>query len=648
MTYLELHEKMQREGMISGNWKNLLALVESEIFSSPDADRFLKLFTLYFALIADGNVYMSLDRTKLAEKIQKKIDALKVKYQEDAEDEGGENSKLAVHTAELESIFAELSACFSLLPAIASLPVEGEQKLFVVAENRLFTRKHYNAIVKIRKALHERNLFHPNPPISTTFEYKSILDPSRGFKLGEGQKIILEKGVYNNLLITGGPGTGKTTSVFFLLWALLEENLNREIYVAAPSGKAASRMIESIISCEKFVDAALQKSDIFQKIDGLEEHTIHRLLGYDRNNGGFIYNERKPFPVNSIFIIDEASMIDVNLFASLLEAIPEGARVFILGDRNQLPSVGCGAVFGDLLDCVNSENQVRLTESKRFPNGSEIFNLSEAVNHGRSLPVSAADWKDPAGFQVEPEATSDKTPVFYYNDEQVSSKTVDEIAEKWFAYYAPLRKKCVDLHEGDQARFDEILEISEKARILCANNEGARGVNRINKFLLKKHYAAGSGSDAFHAGELLMVTKNIDKLGIYNGDTGVAVKFEGDETLYVMFKKKSDEGSYTAESPKGIHQNAVFRLGKYKFYPLSKISREEITSAFAITIHKSQGSDYQNILVILPKLKGHPLLTRQIVYTAITRTKGNTYILSNQENMEAAEEAEIVRDTGIK
>ena len=140
-----------------------------------------------------------------------------------------------------------------------------------------------------------------------------------------------------------------------------------------------------------------------------------------------------------------------------------------------------------------------------------------------------------------------------------------------------------------------------------------------------------------------MITKNNKPLDLYNGDSGVAVSFKNDDTIYIMFKKSSKK----LKLEDGKKENRIFKIGNYMFYPLSLISSDEITPAFAISIHKSQGSDYNNIMVILPKRNDHPLLNRQIVYTAITRTKGDTYIISNQKNIEAAQEHVILRDTGI-
>ena len=134
-------------------------------------------------------------------------------------------------------------------------------------------------------------------------------------------------------------------------------------------------MKDSILEGKEKVSDQSNLKGLTDKIASLEEYTIHRLLGYDYDSNGFLYNKDHQFDKDSIFIVDEASMIDISLFASLLEAIPVGARVFILGDRNQLPSVECGAVFGELLEKYPG-NVVTLKESRRFEHGSTVYNFA--------------------------------------------------------------------------------------------------------------------------------------------------------------------------------------------------------------------------------------------------------------------------------
>ena len=631
--YLNLYEDMQACGLISGKWKNLLKLIAAEIGGEKDAE--LALLELYFSLVDDGNLYLPLDRETAEQKLNNKIEnALRSFSEDDAE-------KTAEARATLDAVAENVREAMDALPALERLPVVGETKLFLAQNGKLYTRKFFHAKCSIAASI--ARLFRDNPAQPCGMDIKTAISP--GFQLSERQEEIVNKGCYNNLLVTGGPGTGKTTSVFFLLLALLRTHPNDAVYLAAPSGKAAARMKESILSSIPNVTEAFRQAGgerILAKIKALEEYTIHRLLNIDPATNGFRRNLNDQFPENSIFVIDEASMIDVCLFASLLEALPDGARLFIMGDKNQLPSVECGSVFRELLEHTGAANKVELNQSKRFGEETDIFALAEAINRGEPLPVRQEDWRDAQDFRVPEDAPAGKTPIYYYNDDaKPQTEMVDRFADGWYAaYYRGLKALATDLSPDEPARLDEIYGTAEKARILCANNEGTRGTRRINQKIRKEHF--GKKTSGYYPGELLMITKNNKSLDLYNGDCGVAVTFSGDETLYVMFKK-SAELNYD----EGKQENRIFRLGEYLFYPLRVINAEDITSAFAITIHKSQGSDYRNILVILPRTYGHPMLNRQIVYTAVTRTKGNTVILSNQANLECARDHVLTRDTGI-
>ena len=151
-----------------------------------------------------------------------------------------------------------------------------------------------------------------------------------------------------------------------------------------------------------------------------------------------------------------------------------------------------------------------------------------------------------------------------------------------------------------------------------------------------------TATGGYYAGEILMIIKNNRSLDLYNGDSGILVSFENDKSLYFMIKKKTK-----LLSKDGKRDDEIFKLGDFVFYPIRMISVAEVNLAYAITIHKSQGSDFNNVLITLPTAIGHPLQNRQILYTAITRTKGFTYILSNKESLEYSSKNVLLRDTNI-
>jgi len=405
-------------------------------------------------------------------------------------------------------------------------------------------------------------------------------------------------------------------------------------------------ILSSITQINNFPNTA-----ILDKINNLNEYTIHRLLGYSPQENSFTYNAKNQFKDNSIFVIDEASMIDVSMFALLLEAIPDSARVFILGDKDQLPSVECGAVFGALLDdSFLMNNIVFLDESKRFSETSDIYKLARAINTGSDLSYIETSWVESSKFEVfENSNEVAQTPIYFYADsEKKETEIIENIANKWYkAFYESknFQDSCkgiiIDEEQKHLESLNNLWNVGENARILCASNKSARGVNSFNKIILKKFYSHKQKISGFYPGELLIVTQNNKQLDLYNGDCGITVTFDGDDTLYLMLKKSSN---LKIDNKKV--DNKIFMLGKeFLFYPIRLISTETISPAFAISIHKSQGSDYENILVVLPKMKGHPLLNRQIVYTAITRTRKNTYILSSQANLQHASNTIIKRDT---
>ena len=648
MTYIELFEKMRSHDMVSDYWKHVLALLDEHIEDQPGKDEDLKLFLLYFSLQHDGNVYMSLDRNELEKKVDGMIEGLTVQYEEEGEET---NQKTSFKVTELQTIGAELKNALLHLDDLSKLASvvsadPSEQKLFVIREKRLFLRKFDKAV---QTSLSSADRLFRNHASTGTVPSFDISKYGTKFPLSPEQNEIIQKGITNNLLVTGGPGTGKTYSVFYLLLALLEQHPEYNIYLAAPSGKAAARMKESIQGCAAGVNHP--ENGNVKKILSLEEFTIHRLLGTSPGNRGFIYTAKNQFPENSVFVIDESSMIDVQIFASLLEAIPDNARVFFLGDKDQLPSVECGAVFAELLQHVGSENKVTLVTSHRFKNTSEIYRLAQAVNGAeQELPVKYTDWKDCTVFDVQKKQSDQETPIYYYDDRSLTGKCSDNIAEKWAkAFYTQLPNKCCGLPDSAKEAvikaLGEITSIEANARILCANNTGVRGVHHMNDAILTHLFSGKKMISGFYPGELVMITSNNHSLNLYNGDCGAAVTFRNaPEILYLMFQKDTTLQLTDGGDPA---ENKIFKIGKYVFYPAHLVNREEVVPAFAITIHKSQGSDYGNILVLLPKKKGHPLLNRQIVYTAITRTTESTYIISNQENLEYARNKKITRDTGL-
>lgn len=644
MEYLKYFDALFVNRLITPIWKEILFILNDELDESDDKDDFLILFTMLFSLNDDGNICMSLNKETLLNKWNNKLTGTKILLEDiDALDE--DNFKYAKEKSE-EVIKNSLDK----INEKNLISVVGKNKFFEIEDNWIYIRKDSAARHILLDSIDR--LFKPAFN-NLNFDYKKAVNSS--FNLTSGQENVIKNGLNKNLVITGGPGTGKTTSILFLLLGLLVSNNYDEIYLLAPSGKAASRMKDSIKSGldvlnETFIN---NHKNIVDRIANLRRFTIHSILSIDKETNGFKHNDKHKLASNSIYIIDEASMIDVCLFASLLSAIPNESRVFIMGDKNQLPSVDAGAVFGELIikkTLVDNGCICELGEAVRFKAGTPIYLLANAINNENEI-LPQLDWKNEI-LRIQTNDKGINNPVYYYFnpivDSNISEKEIIKGAVINFGneFYKNLQELCTNI---DPNKPDELKILFsntvKRAEILCAENEGIRGVNTINaiiksKFIDKSRFTS---IDGFYPGELMIVNKNNKLLDLANGDSGILVTFKDDKTLYFMIEKDSE----LVKTERKI-DGKIFKLGGYMFYPFRLITRTEINNSYAITIHKSQGSDYKNILVILPTKKGHPLLNRQIVYTAITRTKGDTYILSNQDRLLDAKKTIIKRDTNIK
>lgn len=647
MEYLKYFDALIENRLITPIWRNIIILIEKELKDSNDKDDYLIIFIILFALIDDGNLCISLDENRLLEKWNNKLNGTYILL--------SENNSLNIDLFNYvkDKSYNVIHNSLGKINNVTLNEVVGSDKFFEIDDNWLYIKKNNTARKMIIESLDR--LF-SSSFINSKFDYKSVVSKKlpKPFLLTNGQENVVLNGLNKNLVITGGPGTGKTTSILFLLIGLMINNTYDEIYLLAPSGKAASRMKDSIkgglsVLSDDFVN---NNKAIADRIANLNRYTIHSFLGIDQNTNAFKHNSKNKFKENSIFIIDEASMIDACLFASLLSSIPDKSRVFIMGDKNQLPSVDAGAVFGDLIikkSLKENGNISELGEAVRFKIGSPIYKLANEVNNENEV-LSELPWKNEF-LTIQKNENNISNPVYYYlnplSDKNISQKEIVLTAVKNFAieYYKDLQDLCTNFEYKDKSELKNLFtDCVKRAEILTAENNGVRGVNEINHFIKNNFLDKSkvSSVDGYYPGELIIVNKNNKSLDLANGDSGVLMTFKDDPTLYFMIEKDSE-----IIKAEGKNDGKIFKLGGYLFYPFRLISKNEISNAYAITIHKSQGSDYKNILVILPDKKGHPLLNRQIVYTAITRTKGDTYILSNQDRILDAKNTLIVRDTNI-
>ncbi len=384
-------------------------------------------------------------------------------------------------------------------------------------------------------------------------DYIPIIEEKCHMKFGKEQRQAFEMFRYRGIkILTGGPGTGKTTTVKGLIMCYQFMHPEHKIKLAAPTGRAAQRLAEST---------------------GLPATTVHKLLNYVPYGENPSCKDAND-PIDADFIvIDESSMLDIELFDMLLEAIKNNTTLLLVGDIHQLESVGPGAVLRDLLQAntVNIKNTF-LTEVFRQKGGSPIIDNSVKINNGETELEQCED------FVIKKERNQDDC----FN-------TVKSI-------YTNLYNKN-DLYE---------------TQILCPTYKGEAGIDKINVALRDMLNPNGKtltyGFQKFRVGDKVIMTKNNMECGYYNGDIGI-IKSIVEDTINIM-----------------IRDNEII---------LSRENFDDISLAYAITVHRSQGSEFQNVIVVLPN-EPKSMLVRNLFYTAVTRAKKRVFIISENDAMETS------------
>lgn len=432
----------------------------------------------------------------------------------------------------------------------------------------------------------------------------------------------------NFFIITGGPGTGKTTSVGKKLQKIFEDNPDVKVAMAAPTGKAAARMEESIRDFVRDNKNVIPK-DIQEKLKALHAQTIHRLLGYIPNSVFFRHNKDNPLPFDML-LVDEASMIDVAMMAKLMDATENRTELFLIGDKDQLASVEAGSVFGDMCRAVLEENKhVKGTEIvERIDGINELVAVEKTGNTGVTVEVRLKNFrakKSPlliefgkkiiAGEKDFGESISDKKQVVINTG----------YSETLFKEYAALYLEYIKEPDVKKA-----LEKLDEIRFLCVTREHKYSVahtnKRIREFLEKEidNPVLFKPKSGFYHNQPIIITQNDYELGINNGDVGIIRKDDKDGSIYANFP--SAEGK--------VHKVNATYLNQYD-------------TVFAMTIHKSQGSGFKNVVVLLPEKRAQKLLTRELLYTAVTRAKKKVLIQATPEVLEKCIDATVSRASGL-
>jgi exodeoxyribonuclease V alpha subunit len=461
------------------------------------------------------------------------------------------------------------------------------------------------------------------------------------------QLAAIRSALHNPLtVIAGGPGTGKTSIIVALLRVFTRLGVPiDQIALAAPTGRAAQRINESVnVALERLKASASSDTELATRFGGAT--TVHRLLGirpahlepFGADDPVFHAGWRLP---QKVVVIDESSMIDLSLMEHLAAAASDDARLIFLGDADQLPSVEVGAVFRDL--CTGApEVTTRLIRSHRMnpedPHGAEILRVAKAVNSGTLAgdPVSVCEHA--AGLRL-------------MGFERLARGALPELLDRWYGevlaadtslgpaldqrHVLDASRHIVDDGGPGTAAVRALLARNGAARILCLTRTAGRttSADAVNRLLhgrvqgaaLAKGTGAWVGNARFLPGEPVIVLRNDRTRDLHNGDLGVVLRVRGsrDDGLAVAFERSD-----------GIIAHPIEELGS------------EIGLAFALTVHKAQGSEYDRVALILPEVDV-PLLSRDVLYTAISRARRGVVVIGDAALFALGSSRMLVRRSGI-
>ena len=515
----------------------------------------------------------------------------------------------------------------------------GENKpLILDAQGRLYLQRYWAYEHQLANAIRSR-LESPAPDIDSRLLERGLRDYFKDAPGTQWQQLAAETAVRENFcVITGGPGTGKTRTVLIVLMLLHAQFAARgarpRVVLAAPTGKAAARMKESM----QATLASLPAANAFADHLPSDATTIHRLLGAIPDSPYFRRNAEHPLAID-VVIVDEASMVDLALMAKLVDAVPLSARFILLGDKDQLASVEAGSVLGDICQAGEDPNApkdapapvagvsdpgsggenpdapktssplrgriVELKTNFRFGNDSATYMLSRCITEGRSADALALlHGGESAGIRGEPLPSPTALP-------------------------AALRKPVIEGFRGYLEAKDprEALTQMNRFRILCAMRIGPYGVESLNpiveRILASEHLITPASKH--YPGRPIMILRNDRQLKLFNGDVGIELRDpDANGALRAFF--------LTADG-------ALRRLIPARLPPHETV--------FAMTVHKSQGSEFGRVLFILPDRESR-VVTRELLYTGLTRARDGLELWHHESPLRAAIESPTTRSSGLR
>lgn len=485
---------------------------------------------------------------------------------------------------------------------------------------------------------------------------RAVLDrlfPGSGVDDVDRQRLAAALALLRRLVVlSGGPGTGKTTTVARVL-ALLAEVVEPpgrtgrlRIALAGPTGKAATRLQEAIHDAVPGLDVGAEVAEVLERV---EAATLHRLLGWrSRNTTRFRHDAERPLPYD-VIVVDEASMVSLPLMTKLVEAVPDGARLLLVGDRDQLASIEAGAVLADVCGGVRGgarstlrlsepvahkvdelvrgpvrdeadvaddpgiwDSIVHLEEFHRFSADSGIGQFARGVQQGAPAGrlVDVITGGEDRGRELQLLDPTGSDPV---------AQLRDAVVDRWRAHVETVVAGATP---------EQALAGLDHHRVLCALRRGPEGVDAVNERIEQWLSEAVPGFDPrqrWYPGRPVMVTTNDYGVRLFNGDTGVVLADPGDPSRRVV----------------------AFPTASGEPRRLSPARLPACETTFATSIHKSQGSQFDAVHVVLPTVPS-PILTRELCYTAITRARQQATVLSSESILHRALRQRVQRASGLR